>query len=172
MPIDGPWFITRAALEDYARLTGRRAAPPRDELEQEIARAHFVKLLRSGAELWRGEKPLRLRFVVSTGRGVGGGAPQLVRIEGDHTERTTPRARRVRLWDGVGSVTIDVVDEVQEQGPERRVAYRLADGTWYAGYRGHARPDHVERGAHQVNRPDWVSEQRNRRRRRGEQGRH
>ena len=91
---------------------------------------------------------------------MGGSAPQLVRVEGDHAERTAPRARTVRLWDGTRIVSLEVVDQVLEQGGERRVAYRLPDGTWYTGLRGPARPDHVTGGERRVNRPDWVSVQR------------
>lgn len=167
MVIDGPWFITRAALEDYGRLTGSGTAPPRSELEAEIARAHFVRHNDDGSEVWRGGKPLRLRFIVRFANGVGGSAPQLVRVEGDHAARSPPRARLIRIWDGEQHVDLDVTDEVHETGPQRRVAYRLADGQWYTGFRGRARPDHFDRGQYTTNAPEWVRLQRGQKLRRG-----
>lgn len=167
MAITGPWYITRAALEDFGRLTGRGALPPREELEAEIAKAHFVKQNNDGSEVWRGGKPLRLRFIVRLGVGVGGSAPQLVRVEGDHAGRSAPRSRRVSLWDGEQQVELEVTDEVHELGSERRVAYRLADGQWFCGFRGRSRPDHFERGQYTHNVPDWVRRQRGQTPRRG-----
>lgn len=167
MSISGPWFITRAALDDYGRLTGRGAAPPRSELEAEIARAHYVKQNADGSEVWRGAKPLRLRFIVRVGGGGGGNAPQLVRVEGDHAGRSAPRSRIVSLWDGEQQVELEVIDEVHEVGAYRRVAYRLADGQWFSGFRGRARPDHFERGQYTRNAPEWVRHQRGQKPRRG-----
>lgn len=171
MPIKGPWFITRAALEDFARLTGEaRAAPDsRSELDTQIASAHFVRLNDDGSEVWRGGKPLRLRFIVRTGAGVGGDAPQLVRVEGDHAGRAAPRARAVTLWDGAQTQTFQVTDEVHDPGPQRRVAYRQADGTWVVGERGRTRPDHVViyPDSPLKNAPGWVREQRGQKPRRG-----
>lgn len=155
MAITGPWYITRAALEDYGRLTGT-ATPSREALEREIATAHFVRQQESGAELWRGGKPLRLRFIVALDPGVGGDAPQLVRVEGDHAGRNPPRARKVRVWDGERQVQLEVTAEVHSPGPERRIAYHLTDGQWFEGYRGRARPDHVERWQIVRNTPAWV----------------
>lgn len=159
MPIEGSWYLTRAALEDYARLVGKTGVDLevlRSALLQEIGRAHFVRRQDSGAELWRGGKPLRLRFIVSTLEGVGGGAPQLVRVEGDHVGRESHRSRRVSLWDGKALQVLEVTDEVMDPGPERRVAYRLVSGEWLDGVRGRARPDHVERQRVLRNVPDWV----------------
>ena len=144
MAITGPWFITRAALEDFGRLTGREGRlPNRRELEAVIATAHFVKVQNDGTEVWRGGKPLRLRFIVRTGAGVGGDAPQLVRVEGASAERAPRRARRIRVWSNGQHVELDVTGEVTDPGPERRVAYRLANGYWCHGVRGRSRPDEV-----------------------------
>jgi hypothetical protein len=167
MSITGPWFITRAALEDYARLTGRSSPPPRSELEAEATRAHFVRRNNDGSEVWRGGKPLRLRFIVRFEPGVGGDAPQLVRVEGDHAGRSAPRSRLVRIWDGELDIDLEVTDEVNETGQLRRVAYRLADGQWYSGSRGRARPNHFEHGQYTSNTPEWVRLQRGQRPRRG-----
>lgn len=162
MPIEGPWFITRAALEDYARLRGKSQADAlelRPALMEEIARAHYVKQLADGSELWRGGKPLRLRFSVRTGAGVGGAAPQLVRVEGDHRGRTlnASRARSVRVWDGATTHELEVTDEVLDPSPERRVAYRLATGHWVTGTRGRTRPDEVrDLSPPRQQVPDWV----------------
>lgn len=173
MTIRGPWFITRSALEDYGRLVGRRGPPDealREALEQEIASAHFVRLQDSGAELWRGGKPRRLRFVVTTTPGVGGDAPQLVRVEGDHAGRqhVVVRSRTVRLWDGENYRDFEVTDEVNESGGARRVAYRLTSGQWVTAVRGRLRPDHVE-GLQEglANTPSWVRAQRGAAPRRG-----
>lgn len=170
MTIQGPWFITRSALEDYGRLLGRRDAPPRAELEAEIIRAHFVKRQGDGSEVWRGSKPLRLRFIVRVGQGVGGDAPQLVRVEGDHSlrELVTARSRPVRLWDGENYRDFEVTDEVNESGGARRVAYRLTCGQWVTAVRGRLRPDHVE-GLQEglANTPSWVRAQRGAAPRRG-----
>jgi hypothetical protein len=167
--IRGPWFISRAALEDYGRLTGRGAAPPRSELEAEIERAHFVRHNDDGSEVWRGGKPLRLRFIVRLARGVGGDAPQLVRVEGDHAGRglQTPRVRTIRVWDGASYQELAVTDEVNETGVARRVAYRLSSGDWVTGTRGRTRPDHVEALKTIRNVPDWVRLQRGQTLRRG-----
>jgi hypothetical protein len=166
MTISGPWFITRAALDDFGRITAT-ASPSREALEGEIARAHFVKLRSDGCEIWRGGKPLRLRLIVRMSVGVGGTAPQLVRVEADHAARSAPRARRLRIWDGEMHVDLDVVDEVNEIGPLRRVAYRIADGRWFTGFRSRARPDAMERGQYTSNTPEWVRLQRGQKPRRG-----
>jgi hypothetical protein len=170
MSIQGPWFITRAALDDYSRLVGSAAPAPRADLEAQIASAHYVKTQGDGSEVWRGGKPLRLRFIVRISTGVGGDAPQLVRVEGDHAGRAAPRARRVSLWDGEMQVELDVTQEVLDPGPQRRIAYRLADGMWFTGFRSRARPDAVDRGMYTGNPPDWVREQRGQRPRRGGRG--
>ena len=158
MPIEGPWFITRAALEDFGRLTGREGRlPDRRELERAIEGAHFVKLQDNGAEIWRGKKPLRLRFIVRMGVGGGGDAPQLVRVEGASGERAPKRARRIRVWTGREYVDLDVTGEVRDPGPERRIAYRLASGGWCSGVRGQSRPDEVlELTLPSVRQPDWT----------------
>lgn len=165
--IVGPWFITRAALEDFARLTGGS----RDDLQQQIAAAHFVKCRDDGSEVWRGGKPLRLRFILRLGAAVGGDAPQLVRVEGDHAGRSAQRSRQVRLWTGTETITLDVVDEVLDPSPRRLVAYRLANGQWFSAFRSRARPDQVDAGRYGRATPSWVRELRGQRLRRAGKGR-
>lgn len=165
MPITGTWYITLRAVEDYLRLTGRdpdAADDTWDSAEEELrelaAEAHYVKTLDSGAEVWRGKRPLRLTFHVTLGARTEGDAPQLVRVLGEsqRTSNASVRARRVTIWDGAKSRTVDVVQEVNDPGPDRRVAYRLATGAWVHGYRGRVRPDHVERLTETVSPPEWV----------------
>jgi hypothetical protein len=55
----------------------------------ESERAHFVKRLATGAELWRGPSPLRLRFIVGPGRGA---KPALVTVEASHDGTRSKRA--------------------------------------------------------------------------------
>lgn len=164
--IQGPWFVTRAALDDFARLTGES----RPALDQQIAAAHFVKRSESGAEIWRGPKPLRLRFIVRTEPGPGGDAPQLVRIEGASAQRAAQRIRQVRIWTGVEYQSLSITGECVDPGLLRRVAYRLASGLWVTGERGRARPDHVQNlSAPLRNAPGWVRELLDLRSRRGGQ---
>jgi hypothetical protein len=166
MSIDGPWFVTRAALDDFERLVPGSSPAA---LRAEIDRAHFVKRQGDGSEIWRSGKPLRLRFIVRTGAGVGGDAPQLVRVEGDHAARSgsASRCRTVRVWDGASYRSLDVTDEICDPGPDRRVAYRLTSGHWLSGTRGRSRPDEVLLGPQRNNPPDWVRELRGQRSRRG-----
>jgi len=75
------WEITDHAVARYRqRCPGKRAvslAQAVSELTELSVKAHFVKMLESGLELWRGGKPWRLRFRVS--RSVPG-LPQLVTV--------------------------------------------------------------------------------------------
>lgn len=99
-----PWYITRTAVDDYVRLTRKASEVDNatweaceDELMRESELAHRVmgedgqpRSLDSGAQLWRGGKPLRLQFVVSTEPHPNGQLPQLVRVLGSHRrERKT-----------------------------------------------------------------------------------
>lgn len=166
------WYVTMRAVEDYLRLTGRDPQTDDEtwetanrELEGLVAEAHYVKTLDTGAEVWRGKRPLRLTFHVTIGQREEGDAPQLVRVLGESRQATVnaPKARRVTVWDGAASRTLTVTQEVIEQGPERRVAYRLATGSWLSGYRGRTRPDHVERLTETASPPEWVLRQRGKR---------
>lgn len=60
------WWVTPHAV---ARFQERVSRMPTDrvrrELVEECQRAHFVKVLACGLELWRGGKPRRLRLRVS-----------------------------------------------------------------------------------------------------------
>lgn len=81
--IDGPWFITPHAVKRYIErvrphLSYERALA---DLVAESKRAHAVKEIEPGLWLWRGGKPRRLRFRVST---LGDGAPQLVTVLAAH----------------------------------------------------------------------------------------
>lgn len=77
----GRWFITPHAVMQYrVRVSGKEETSferARAELMALSARAHFVRRLDSGAELWRAPKPLRLRFVVAR---AFAGLPQLVTV--------------------------------------------------------------------------------------------
>jgi hypothetical protein len=65
--------------------------------------------------------------------------------------------RRVVIWDGAELVPLDVVDEVLDPSPARRIAYRLANGYWTHGIRGKSRPDEVRELTEPLaNTPDWV----------------
>lgn len=77
--IDGPWFITPHAVQRYIERCRPRASYEEalHELVELSRGAVRKKTLESGAELWRGPKPLRLRMVVDRGNG---GAPQLVTV--------------------------------------------------------------------------------------------
>lgn len=178
MSITGIWYITHTALEQYLDLTGRplllsdddQRADAEGELRQQIAEAHYVKEGRAPhTELWRGPPPKRLRFLVRMPARREGDAPQLVRVEGSHAgQQGGPRKpTRATLWDGAREFAIEYTDQVNEAGGDRRVAYRLTDGTWLSAFRGRSRPNHVERYRIQTRVPGWVREQRGHRSRRG-----
>lgn len=87
----GPWYITRSAVDDFLRITrGTVAVSDRvweaaeDALMALAAKAHYVRDQESGAQLWRGGLPLRLRYIVSTAERAEGGLPQLVRVEASY----------------------------------------------------------------------------------------
>lgn len=75
----GRWFITPHAVTRFRERTAwdGNYVSARKELEKESQDAHFVKSLDSGAELWRGPKPRRLRFLVGPGEG---GLPALLTV--------------------------------------------------------------------------------------------
>lgn len=67
------WYISEHAIDRYVeridRGVTRRQA--KAELVAQCLRAHFVKLLPGGLELWRGPKPRRIRLRAErTGDGV------------------------------------------------------------------------------------------------------
>lgn len=164
----GAWTITGEALADYGRIVSD-AEPSRQDLVLEIERAKFVKDMGDGSELWRGGKPLRLRFIVRA-------APEgalLVRIKPE-SDRAAPRARSVRLWDGDRArfVTLEVTREVRELvAGERLVAWRLATGEWVTAAAMRTRPDgYVGFSGFLMNEPDWVRQLRGRSGRRGGRG--
>ena len=60
------WQISDHAISRYVQrvMRGRAVDRARADLLWMLERAHFVKCLPSGLELWRGPKPLRLRLRV------------------------------------------------------------------------------------------------------------
>jgi hypothetical protein len=58
------WEVSDHAVARYIGrvMRGRPVAEARADLLWMLERAHFVKALPSGLELWRGPKPLRLRM--------------------------------------------------------------------------------------------------------------
>ncbi len=76
----GRWFVTPHAVQQYReRMLGGRMSyeVALGELVSLSTRAHFVRHLESGAELWRGPKPARVRMIVMRGFA---GLPQLVTV--------------------------------------------------------------------------------------------
>lgn len=78
----GRWFVTPHAVEQFsARAAGWERASTYEHtlatIIDESRRAHIVKILQSGAELWRGPKPRRLRYIVRPG---ADGLPALVTV--------------------------------------------------------------------------------------------
>lgn len=73
MPIAGQFFVTPHAVKRYVRRVcpglsyGRALA----EIVRAVERAHRVKGLPGGAELWRGPRPDRLRIFVAPARAPG-----------------------------------------------------------------------------------------------------
>lgn len=68
----GPWFVTPHAVAEWRARYDSSAETYEQALGRLIAeteRAHFVKVLDTGAQFWRGPKPRRARFVVRTGDG-------------------------------------------------------------------------------------------------------
>lgn len=77
--ISGKWWISPHAVQRYIErirpgISYERAL---GELVAMSEAAHPVKEIEPGLWLWRGPKPRRLRFRVSTS---GAGAPQLVTV--------------------------------------------------------------------------------------------
>lgn len=69
--VEGEWFFTPHAV---ARYMERVHCPSWDDayraLIQESRKAHYVKTKPNGVELWRGGRPLRMRYLVAkTGQG-------------------------------------------------------------------------------------------------------
>lgn len=77
--IKGRWFITPHAVRRYIERVDRRASY--DGALAALAEfshvAHRVRRLAPDVWLWRGPRPLRLRFCVSE---AGPGAPQLITV--------------------------------------------------------------------------------------------
>lgn len=69
----GRWFITPHAVEQFRERAAWQRANDYEtalvELIDESRAAHFVKVLDSGLELWRGPKPRRMRYLVGPGEG-------------------------------------------------------------------------------------------------------
>lgn len=98
MPVQGPWYITVAAVKELMAIKGLRVAdagPDFDACEEElITQARAIvdsgkagRELDSGAIQYRGGRPLRLRLTVNPAPRREGGKPQLVRVQADHEGR-------------------------------------------------------------------------------------
>jgi hypothetical protein len=81
----GRWFVTPHAARQFRDRAGWQRADDYEsalvELIDESRAAHFVKVLDSGLELWRGPKPRRLRYIVGPGEG---NLPALVTVLRSH----------------------------------------------------------------------------------------
>lgn len=79
----GKWFITPHAVKRYIERVDRRATYEQALADlvrfSEVARS--IKELSPGVWLYRGGRPLRLRFTVAMG---GPGLPQLVTVKTGH----------------------------------------------------------------------------------------
>ena len=66
LPHELRWIITAHAVQRYLERVapGMSATKAERELRQHCAGAHFVKMLATGVEQWRGPKPRRLRLRV------------------------------------------------------------------------------------------------------------
>lgn len=83
----GAWFVTPHAVARFAERAGGSALGRAEALAaliDESRRARFVRKLESGAELWVGSRPRRLRYVVGPGEGA---KPALVTVLGRMRER-------------------------------------------------------------------------------------
>lgn len=69
--IAGRFFFTPHAVRRYVTRAKRGLTYEKalDELIKSSERAHYVKTLDTGVELWRSPKPLRLRLYVTRGEG-------------------------------------------------------------------------------------------------------
>jgi hypothetical protein len=63
----GPWFVTPHAVQRYIERVDSSLSyeAALGRIISDSVNAHCVKKLDDGAELWRGPKPRRLRYVVS-----------------------------------------------------------------------------------------------------------
>lgn len=81
--VAGRWFITPHAVDRFRERVhwARRFsyAKALGELINASERAHFVRILDSGKELWRGPKPMKLRLIVAPSA-TPGELPQLVTV--------------------------------------------------------------------------------------------
>lgn len=83
----GRWFVTPHALDRY-REHVRSDSPGGALLRRlltEAEKAHFVKALDNGPQLWRGPPPRRLRFIVSVCS--DGTLPSLITVRGAFDRR-------------------------------------------------------------------------------------
>ena len=80
----GRWFVTPHAVARFReRLPAARAMTYEQALGaiiRDVDAAHFVKALDTGVQLWRGPKPWRLRYIV-TSAGSPGALPVLVTVQ-------------------------------------------------------------------------------------------
>jgi len=81
----GRWFVTPHAVWRYIERIrpGIDYEMARDELIEESLHAHFVRRQGNG-DLWRGRRPLRLRFIVGWTDEAVGGLPPLLTVVVPH----------------------------------------------------------------------------------------
>lgn len=78
--VAGPWFVTPHAVQRYRdRVHDVSHEEALGALVDIAARAHYVRDLPSGMELWRGPRPLRLRLRVARSTAPGE-LPQLLTV--------------------------------------------------------------------------------------------
>lgn len=87
--IDGPWYITRAAVEDYMRLCewpdeDKYFDKAEDALIGLSQKTALVRSQENGFDLYRGPVPNRLRLLVNPTPHANGDKPQLVKVLGEH----------------------------------------------------------------------------------------
>lgn len=96
--IEGPWYISKAAVQDYLQIIGKPWAD--DGPDFDAAEIALVEIARSivaagkegtpqdsGALQYRGPRPLRLRLTVAPEARKEGSKPQLMRVRPDHEGR-------------------------------------------------------------------------------------
>lgn len=111
MSAAGPWYVTPHAVRRFARYVlgweGRDEDPLPEalyrralaEIIRESERAHFVRRYpqkegQAEADLWRGPKPRRLRYVVATTLAPGARLPTLITVLPRTDARTSEQDQR------------------------------------------------------------------------------
>lgn len=144
--------ITETALVEYCRITGKPLGiPTANELREELKLAKFVKT-RGGAELWRGRRPWRLRFVVFANPD----SMVLANVMPRSREyKLSPLARSMQVETDEGVKEFFALDVLFENGFERRVAFKTDEG-WLVGRRGATMEKIIGGLMLHENPPEWV----------------